>query len=139
MNMMKRILCLFVTTFVFIHVITSCSKENTPTAPSLSPVGTWIGTGQYGNTLGNPTYVFSLTFKSNGTIDILGNNSTGIDNATGTWQLVQDSVKAFYKYTGSSANYTLSAKYVSTSTSLVGTIGLETATTGVGLFSVIRQ
>lgn len=117
----------------------SCKKEDNPGSNSTSLQGTWTGTGQYGTTTGNPTYVFSLTFKTNGTVDITGNNNVAIDNATGTWVMVQDSVKATYTYASSSATYTLSGKYSSTSNLMVGTIGLGTSTTGVGLFSVAKQ
>ncbi len=119
--------------------ITSCSKDDTTTTTNSTPEGTWAGTGQYGTTAGNPTYAFRLTFKANGTVDIVGNNNSAIDNASGTWQIVQDSVKATYTYLSSSAVYTLSGKFTAGATVMVGTIGLSPATTGVGLFSVSRQ
>jgi hypothetical protein len=117
---------------------TSCSKDD-PAAPTPTPQGTWAGTAQYGTGGGNPTYVFSLNLKANGTVDIVGNNSVAIDNATGTWQLVQDSVKATYTYTASSAVYNLSAKYSASSNTMTGTIGLSPAISGVGIFTVTRQ
>jgi len=62
----------------------------------------------------------------------------GIDNATGTWAMVGDSVKATYTYINATAQYTLAGKYTAGSNTMVGTIGLGTATAGVGLFSVTR-
>jgi hypothetical protein len=53
--------------------------------------------------------------------------------------MVADSVHATYKYASSSAIYVLSGKYVSGSTSMSGTIGLDPITAGVGLFTVTRQ
>lgn len=117
----------------------SCKKDDNSGSTSTGPQGTWSGTGQYGTSAGSPTYVFSLTFKANGTVDITGNNNAAIDNATGTWVMVQDSVKATYTYAAASATYTLSGKYSSTSNLMVGTIGLGTSTAGVGLFSVTKQ
>ena len=117
----------------------SCKKDDNTNSTNSSPQGTWTGTGQYGTAPGSPTYAFTLTFKANGTVDITGNNNAGIDNATGTWQIVQDSVKATYTYAAASATYTLSGKYSSTSNLMIGTIGLGSSTTGIGLFSVTRQ
>lgn len=119
--------------------VTSCSKDDPVTPPATSPQGTWNGTGQYGTAPGGQTYVFTLKLNANGSVNITGNNNTAIDVATGTWQLVQDSVKATYTYLSSSATYTLSGKYSASSNIMIGTIGLTPATTGVGLFTVTRQ
>ncbi len=120
--------------------VTSSSKDDTPpSATNTTAAGTWVGTGQYGTSGGNPTYVFSLTFKANGTVDITGNNNAAIDVATGTWQMVADSVKATYKYASSSAIYKLSGKFSASSNIMIGTIGLDPVTTGIGIFSVTRQ
>lgn len=136
---MKKSLFALIPAIAMVFLITSCSKEDTTPAPAATPVGAWAGTGQYGTGAGSPSYAFTLTFKANGTVDIVGNNSTAIDNATGTWAIVADSVKATYTYVSSSATYTLSGKFSSSSNLMVGTIGLTTATSGVGLFSVARQ
>lgn len=136
---MKRSLIFLVPALALILFVASCSKDDPQPAPAQTAEGTWVGSGQYGTGGGNPTYAFSLTFKANGTVDITGNNNTAIDVATGTWQMVQDSVKATYKYAASSAIYTLSAKYSVSSNVMVGTIGLSPVTTGVGTFSVTRQ
>ena len=136
---MKKSLFALIPAVAMIFLISSCNKEDPPPAPAATPVGTWVGTGQYGIGPGNPTYAFTLTFKANGTVDIIGNNNAAIDNATGTWAIVQDSVKATYTYLSASAQYTLSGKFSSASNIMVGTIGLTTTTTGVGTFSVTRQ
>ncbi len=137
---MKRNLFLLIPAFAMIFFISSCSKsDSTGNTSNATPAGTWTGTGQYGTTAGNPTYAFTLNFKANGTVDITGNNTTAIDVATGTWQIVQDSVRAYYRYAASSADYTLSGKFTAGSSVMAGTIGLGTSTTGVGLFSVTRQ
>ena len=137
---MKRNLFFLIPAFLMASLfITSCNKDdNNNVSPAATPQGTWTGTGQYGTGPGNPTYVFSVNFKAGGTVDIVGNNNTGIDNATGTWALVADSVKATYKYTSSSAIYRLSGKFSTTSNVMVGTIGLDPATTMVGIFTVTR-
>ena len=136
---MKKILLGFIPALAMVLLITSCSKDDPTPTPAATPTGTWRGTGQYGIGPGNPTYAFTLTFKANGTVDIIGNNNAAVDNATGTWAVVQDSVKATYNYISASAIYTLSGKFSATSNVMVGTIGLGTATTGVGTFSVTRQ
>jgi uncharacterized protein YjlB len=139
---MKKSLFALIPALAMVFLIASCSKDDkttNTTTTNTTPTGTWVGTGQYGTTAGNPTYVFSINFKTNATVEITGNNGAAIDVATGTWQIVQDSVRAFYRYTSSSAEYTLSGKFTSGSTLMVGTIGLGTSTTGQGLFSVTRQ
>jgi Tfp pilus assembly protein PilV len=136
---MKKILFTLIPALALVFLITSCSKDDTNSNTSAATVqGTWTGTGQYGTSGGNPTYVFTLNFKANGTVDITGDNSVGIDLATGTWQMVADSVKATYKYAASSAIYTLSGKYTSGSTVMNGTIGLSPVTTGIGIFTVTK-
>jgi hypothetical protein len=120
--------------------ISSCSKDDTTAATTPATAqGTWVGTGQYGTSGGNPTYVFSMNLKADGTVDIVGNNSVAIDNATGTWALVADSVKATYKYASSSAIYKFSGKYSTSSAIMIGTIGLDPVTSGVGIFTVTKQ
>lgn len=137
---MKKILLFMVPAIMLVFLITSCKKEDTNTAANNSTAeGTWSGTGQYGTAPGTPTYSLTINFKANGTVDINGHNNAAIDVATGTWQMVQDSVKATYTYLASSATYTLSAKYTANANTMVGTIGLGSSTSGVGLFSVNRQ
>ncbi len=134
---MKRFLFLIIPALTLVFFVTSCKKDDNTNSNNNSAQGTWTGTGQYGG--GNPTYVFSLTLKANGTVDIVGNNSVAIDNATGTWQQVEDSVKAVYIYAASSAVYALSAKYSASSNVMVGTIGLSPAISGIGTFTVTKQ
>ena len=136
---MKKNLFMLIPALAMVFFMSSCSKSDTTTTTSTTPTGTWVGTGQYGTGGGNPTYAFTINFKANGTVDITGNNTTAIDVATGTWQVVGDSVRAAYRYAASSADYTLSGKFTAGSNLMVGTIGLGTTTTGVGLFSVTRQ
>lgn len=136
---MKKGLFALIPALAMVFLISSCKKDDNNNTTNSTPTGTWMGTGQYGIGPGNPTYAFTLNFKANGTVDIVGNNNAAIDNATGTWTMVQDSVRAYYKYVSSSAFYTLSGKFSANSNVMVGTIGLGTTTTGVGTFSVTRQ
>ena len=136
---MKKILFTLIPALALVFLITSCSKDDTNNnTGSATAQGNWTGTGQYGTTGGNPTYVFTLNFKADGTVAITGDNTVGVDVATGTWQMVADSVRATYRYAASSAIYTLSGKYSASSNVMVGTIGLSPVTTGVGIFSVTR-
>ena len=136
---MKKSLFALIPALAMVFLISSCNKDETTTTTNTTPTGTWSGTGQYGTSAGVPTYAFTLNFKANGTVDITGDNSTAVDVATGTWTIVADSVRAFYRYASSSAEYTLSGKYTAGATVMTGTIGLGTSTTGVGLFSVTKQ
>ena len=131
LSILTMALCLFI-------FISSCKKDK-DVVVTTTLQGTWAGTGQYGTSGGNPTYPLSITFKAGGSVEIVGNNSTGVDNATGTWQLAQDTVKASFKYDASSAIYTLAAKFSSSSNIMTGTIGLGSATTGTGIFTVTKQ
>ena len=67
------------------------------------------------------------------------NNSLIPDVANGTWTLVADSIKASYTYTGSSAIYSMSAKYSSSSNIMIGTVGLSPDVAGEAVFSVTKQ
>jgi len=136
----KNILFTLIPALALVFLITSCSKDDDNNNTSTSTVqGRWAGTGQYGTSGGNPTYVFTISFKADGTVDITGDNSTAVDFATGTWQMVADSVKATYKYAASSAVYVLSGKYTAGATVMAGTIGLSPVTSGVGIFTVTKQ
>ena len=100
---MKKSLIIAILGLSSVLFAASCSKDKNDGGSSASTAqGTWTGTGQYGTGGGNPTYLFSLNLKADGTVSIVGNNSVAIDNATGTWQMVQDSVKATYTYAASS-------------------------------------
>ena len=136
---MKKILFSIIPVMALVFVFSSCSKDDDNDAPASTVQGSWSGTGTYGTSGGTPTYVFTLNFKADGTVDITGDNSTTVDVATGTWRMVADSVKATYKYAASSAIYTLSGKYTAGATVMTGTIGLDPVTAGVGLFTVTRQ
>ncbi len=138
---MKKFLLFLIPAIALVLFISSCSKDddNNTNPPPQTVQGTWTGTGQYGTGGGNPSYVFSINFKAGGTVEIVGNNSTAIDNATGTWEMVADSVKATYKYASSSAIYKLSGKYTVGATVMAGTIGLNPVTTGQGIFTVTKQ
>ncbi|MBK8610840.1 MAG: hypothetical protein IPL84_13110 [Chitinophagaceae bacterium] len=137
---MKKYLIVLVAGFALILFLNACAKEDTQTTNQATVVGTWSGTGQYGTIPGgSPTYAFTLTFKVDGTVNIIGDNNTGPDTGTGTWVMVQDSVQAIYTYTAGSALYKLSGKFSTGSNTMAGTIGLTSATTGVGIFTVTRQ
>jgi len=133
---MQKFLILY-TAAVIIFFGVGCKKQNAVVnVNSSTPIGTWIGDGQYGT---SPSYPFTLVFKTNNTVEITGNNGTAADNATGTWQVTGDKVIAIYRYSGSSADYTLSGGFSQSTRIMIGTIGLGSATTGVGSFSVTRQ
>jgi hypothetical protein len=133
---MKQLI-IFSTIFVMLG-FASCKKDDSPAAAA-TPQGKWTGNAQYGTTPGNPTYFFSMDLKANGSVDIVGNNNTTADNATGNWALVQDSVKITYTYVTGTITYSLAGKYSAGSNVMVGTIGYGLSTTGAGLFTVTRQ
>ncbi|MBX2934420.1 MAG: hypothetical protein KF825_09250 [Ferruginibacter sp.] len=138
---MKKIFFGLLTFLVVSIVFTSCGKDDPGDAPTpvTKPDGVWTGTGQYGTAPGGTQYAFTMTFKSDGTLTIVGDNSTGIDNAAGTWVMVNDTMQATFKYNGSSAIYMAAAKFATNATTMSGTIGLQPAVSGVGLFTVNKQ
>jgi hypothetical protein len=137
---MKKSLFILITAITLGLFVASCSKDDDNNQQQNSTVqGTWTGTGQYGTSGGNPTYAFTITFNAGGTVNITGDNSVGVDVATGTWQMVADSVRATYKYASSSAIYVLSGKFTAGATVMAGTIGLDPVTAGIGIFTVTRQ
>ncbi len=118
--------------------INSCSKSAPePATTTVSLDGKWVGT--YNNGAGGPANYFALTFKSGGALVVHANNSLIPDVANGSWAMVSDSIKATYSYSGSSAVYSLAAKFTGTSTLLSGTVGLSPATTGEAVFTVNKQ
>jgi hypothetical protein len=138
---MKRLIFILIPAIILVSFVVSCSKSDPEPAQNNSSylIGTWTGNAQYGTGPGGTTYAFSISFKANGEATIAGNNSTTTDNATGNWQIVQDSVHVVYIYSGSSAVYKLSGKYSSGTNVMAGTIGLSPVTTGVGLFTVTKE
>lgn len=136
---MKRKLFFVIPAFALLLFATSCSKDDPATQSNVTVVGKWMGTGQYGTAAGSPTYPFTLTFKTDGSVDIIGNDNSGPSTGNGTWQLVQDSIKGTYSYTSGFAVYNYSGKFSTSSNVITGTIGLGASSTGIGLFSVTKQ
>lgn len=138
-TMKKRFISL--TTGILTLLLFSCSKSTTETpAPVYSLEGKW--TGSFNNGAGGPANYFALTFKSGGAggaLVVHANNSLTPDVANGTWTLAGDSLSATYSFTGSSAIYSLAARYNIHSNILTGTVGLSPATTGEAVFSVTKE
>ncbi len=135
---MKKKLFLPLLALAVMIISASCSKSDTqPAGNNVSIDGKWVGT--YNNGAGGPANYFALTFKSGGALVVHANNSLIPDVANGTWTLVADSIKASYTYTGSSAIYSMSAKYSSSSNIMIGTVGLSPDVAGEAVFSVTKQ
>lgn len=138
-TMKKRFISL--TTGILTLLLFSCSKSTTETpAPVYSLEGKW--TGSFNNGAGGPANYFALTFKSGGAggaLVVHANNSLTPDVANGNWTLAGDSLSATYSFTGSSAIYSLAARYNIHSNILTGTVGLSPATTGEAVFSVTKE
>ncbi len=112
----------------------SCSKNDT-TPPNTTAEGKWVGI--YTNFIG-PSHYFAATFKVNSVILIEAN--TIPDIANGTWSLSGDSVRATFTYVGGTAGtYSIAGKYSAGSTTMDGTIGLGTNTSGEAVFSFTKQ
>ena len=134
---MKRKIFSYAFILAALWVFTSCSKSDTQPPATITLDGKWIGT--YHNGAGGPVNYYALTFKSGGALVVHANNSLTPDVANGTWTLSSDSVKASYSYTGSSAIYSMAAKYTGSSNIMAGTVGLSPAVTGEAVFSVTKQ
>ncbi len=117
----------------------SCSKSGTTDPPpgGTSPQGNWVGNRHNG--IGGPVFYFVLNLQANGVLVVNANSAVSPDIANGTWSLVADSVRATYTFVGTSTTNSLAGKYSTTSNIINGTIGLETSTTGAGVFSVTKQ
>ena len=135
---MKKKLLILIPALALLLFAASCSKD-APTASPTTVEGKWMGTGQYGTGAGSSTYPFTLTFKSGGSVDIIGNDNSGAATGNGTWQLVQDSIQGTFSYSSGFALYRYSGKFSTTSNVMIGTIGLGASSTGIGLFSVTKQ
>lgn len=120
-------------------IAVSCSKDETPNTggSNVSLDGKWVGT--YTNGAGGPVNYYALTFKSGGALVVHANNSLTPDVANGNWTLSADTVKASYSYAGSSAVYSMAAKFTGTTNVMPGTVGLSPAVTGEAVFSVTKQ
>ena len=115
----------------------SCGKSDNPPPSGTSPEGKWAG--NQNNGIGGPVFYFELNLNANAVIEVRANSTTTPDIANGTWSLVGDSVRSTYTFAGTGATYSLAGKYSATSNVMNGTIGLETSTTGAGVFSVTKQ
>lgn len=117
----------------------SCSKSDSvsPSPGGTNPQGNWVGNRNNG--IGGPAFYFALNFQANGSLIVSDNNEVTPEIATGTWSLVADSVRATYTFGRTGVTYSLAGKYSTASNVMNGTIGVETSTTGAGVFSVARQ
>lgn len=136
---MKKNLFIATLGLAIVFFAASCSTSGTvdPPAGGTSPQGNW--TGNRSNGIGGPAFYFALNLQANGVLTVSDNSAVTPDIANGTWNLVADSVRATYTYTGSSATYSIAGKYTTTSNVMNGTIGPGTSTTGAGVFSVTKQ
>ena len=136
---MKKKLFILMPVVALLIFASSCKKDDTTPPSNVTVEGKWMGTGQYGTVAGSSTYPFTLTFKSGGSVDIIGNDNSGAATGNGTWQLVQDSIQGTFSYSSGLALYRYSGKFSTNSNVMIGTIGLGASSTGIGLFTVTKQ
>lgn len=135
-QIMKKNLFIAAMAFCTVLFAASCAKTDTGVVVSASIVGKW--NGNYTPPVG-PSRIFTLNFKAGGSFAVDSSTTAIGDLATGTWVQAADSVRATYTYLdGTTGTYSLAAKYNSTFTSLIGTIGLGANSSGYALFMASR-
>lgn len=116
----------------------SCSKSSDYGSNNSSVEGKW--TGNYGSGVGTSVNYFSVTFNSGGALSVEANSSSTPSLATGTWYISGNTVTANYTFvSGSVGTYSLAGTYTSGSSTMTGTLGTGTSTSGYAVFSVTKQ
>jgi hypothetical protein len=133
---MKKNLFIIAAGITALFMASSCSKDD-PAPQTATVTGKWVGlsTAPVG-----PSRYLALTFNSGGSLLVEANNPTTPDLANGTWVMAGDSVKASFTYTTSGGStFSLAGKYITNATTMEGTIGSGSSTSGLSTFSVTKQ
>lgn len=134
---MKKNVLIAIAGLLIFSVTVSCTKSDPAPQSNGSIEGQWVGlnTAPVG-----PSRYLSLTFNSGGSLLVNANNSTTPDVGTGTWAISGDSVRATFTYTTSAGGtFSLAGKYVVNATTMDGTIGSGSNTSGLSIFSTTKQ
>ena len=135
---MKTKLLTIFSGLIFLSFIVSCNKSDSAAVVVTASVeGKW--TGNYNNGIGGPSYYYALNFKPNGVLVVETNNSLTPDIANGTWTQSGTTVNATYTYVGSSNVNSITGNFSNETKIMTGTIGVGSAVTGAGIFSVAKQ
>ena len=134
---MKKKLFIAIAGIMILSINTSCSKSNPAPQNSSTIEGKWVGltTAPVG-----PSRYLALTFNAGGSLLVNANNPTAPDVATGTWVISGDSVRATFTYTTpATGTFSLAGKYVVNVTTMDGTIGSGSITSGLSTFTTTKQ
>ncbi|MBK9530751.1 MAG: hypothetical protein IPO42_02930 [Chitinophagaceae bacterium] len=133
---MKKNLLLLIPALALVFFVASCSKDDTP-PPANTTEGKWNGT--YTLNGGSQLCFYSINFKTSGALDIIGEQSTPLDNGTGSYTVAGDSVKGLFTYTvGIGIIYNFAGKYSSGNSVITGTIGISPSYTDNATFSITK-
>lgn len=117
----------------------SCNKDSDSSpapVPNVSLQGVYDG--KYGFNNEAPTADYTLNFKSNGTIQEIG-QSSGNPTGEGTYSLKGNHLSATYKMLFEPYNdYFIEATYDVTTNTIIGTWGYEAGGTDGGKFTIKR-
>ena len=121
-----------------VAVLFACSKKDNPPTPNI--VGYW--TGLYG-TVSQPTpYLdYAVLFRSNGTVRVFDDLDTSNSfRSEGTYTVSGNTVKTTYAYVGMPDDtYSTSATLNANLTTMTGTWGRYSSTSGLGAFNLTKQ
>jgi hypothetical protein len=134
---MKKNVFIAIAGIMIFSITSSCSKSDPAPQSNVTVEGKWVGltTAPVG-----PSRYLALTFNAGGNLLVDANNPTTPDMATGTWAISGDSVRASFTYTTpASGTFSLAGKFVVNATTMNGTIGTGTSTSGVSTFTTTKQ
>ena len=114
----------------------SCSKSDTNTPAANTITGKWNGsiTGA-----GGPSRLITFNFKTGGSFAVDSSSTSITELAVGTWTLAADSARATFTYlNGILGTYSIAGKYSADFTTMTGTQGINSQTSGYGTFAVAK-
>lgn len=133
---MKKKLINGVFAFMIVIAAISCSKSDTNVPSTNTITGKWNGsiTGP-----GGPSHQITFNFKAGGSFAVDSASTSLTDWATGTWILAADSVRAVYTFLdGIQGTYSIAGKYSADFKTMIGTLGINSSTSGYGTFVVAK-
>jgi hypothetical protein len=134
---MKKNVLIAIAGLMIFSVTVSCSKSDPAPQNSVTIEGKWVGLN---SAPVGPSRYLALTFNAGGILLVDANNPTTPDVATGTWAISGDSVRATFTYTTSGGSmFSLAGKYAVNATTMDGTIGSGSSTSGLSIFSTTKQ
>ena len=134
---MRNINILFIA-LLAINLLFACKKKDKTPAPTV--VGFWKG--MYGNGTATPATSYAFLFRSNGTVRVYANltDTATASKAEGTYNTSSTTVQTTYKYLpGLVQTFSTTATANEALTTMTGTWGSGSSTSGGGTFNLVKQ